>query len=157
MNKILMIPLLFSLIGCADFSNKPSMTPLEIQSLQTREYEESKELVFRSVVSVFQDIGYIINQADLNSGLITGSGTADSDWGSKFWWGVTKVTQTQATAFVERIGEYTRVRINFVTSTTEDSLYGQSDRSDEIILDIKAYESAFEKISQAIFIRSASN
>ncbi|MDC0071197.1 hypothetical protein OAJ38_04435 [Rhodobiaceae bacterium] len=155
--RLSLLTMTIFLCSCASTSNLPTMTPMEIQSLQTREYEENKEIVFRSVVSVFQDIGYIISQADLNSGLITATGAADSDWASKFWLGVTKVTQTKATAFIERIGDFTRVRVNFVTSRTEDSIYGQSDRSDEIILDIKAYESAFEKIEQSIFVRSATN
>lgn len=37
---------------------QPQLTPMELQALQSHEYETSKEVLFASVVSVFQDLGY---------------------------------------------------------------------------------------------------
>ena len=130
------------------------MTPLEIQSLQTREYEHKKDVVFPSVISVFQDLGYTIKAADINTGLITAESTAKSDKASKFWLGVSKVSQTSATAFVEEIGKMTRVRLNFVVSNKTSSSWGQDDREDKAILDASVYKNAFERIDNAIFVRS---
>ena len=70
------------LSGCAS-SNAPTMTPLEIQSLQSKEYEAKKELVFPSVVSVFQDLGYTIANADIASGLISAESSTESNVGIK--------------------------------------------------------------------------
>ncbi len=146
--------LVFMLAGCATTS-APTLTPLEIQSLQTREYENTKTVVFPSVVSVFQDLGYTIKSADIETGFITAESAATSDSASKFWFGITKVSQTSATAFVEEIGEFTKVRLNFVVSNKNSYYYGQEDRQDVPILDAEAYQNAFERIESAIFVRSA--
>lgn len=140
------------LFGCMA-TPKPTMTPLEIQSLQSREYEATKEVVFPSVISVFQDIGYTISNADIQTGLISAESSSKSDFASKFWLGITQVTQTKATAFVEQIGDKTRARLNFVEVNQSSSLYGQTDRQDTPLLDARLYQNAFEKIENAIFIR----
>lgn len=145
---------LLALSGCA-MNNQPSMTPMQIQSLQTREYDTTKEIAFASVMSVFQDFGYIVKTADKDTGLITAEGAAQSDAAMKFWLGVTKVSQTAATAYVETIGKSTKVRLNFVTSAQKSSAYGQSDREDTPILDAKIYQNAFERIENAVFVRSS--
>lgn len=141
------------LSGCMT-TPKPTMTPLEIQSLQSREYETTKEIVFPSVISVFQDIGYTISNADMQTGLISAESAANSDFASKFWLGVTNVSQTKATAFVEQIGDKTRARLNFVETKKTSSGWGQSDQQDTPLLDAQLYQNAFEKIENAIFIRS---
>ncbi len=151
--RLVVIPFLLLFAGCATTS-APTMTPLEIQSLQTREYEHGKKIVFPSVVSVFQDLGYTIKAADVNTGLITAESAAKSDKASKFWLGMSKVSQTAATAFVEEIGRMTRVRLNFVVSNKTSSNWGQDDREDEPILDASVYKNAFERIDNAIFVRS---
>jgi len=141
------------LVACA--ATGPTMTPLEIQSMQTREYEEGKDIVFPSVISVFQDIGYIINQADVDTGLITAESATSSDGSSKFWLGISVTSQTRATAFIETIGATTRVRLNFVNTSQSSYAYGQTDREDSPILDSQPYQNAFEQIESAIFIRSS--
>ena len=140
--------------GCMATAKKPSMTPLQIQSLQSREYESKKDIVFPSIISVFQDIGYTISNADIQTGLISAESSSQSDFMSKFWLGMTKVSQTKATAFVEQIGDKTRARLNFVEIKKSSSGWGQSDREDTPLLDTKLYENAFNKIENAIFIRS---
>ncbi len=132
----------------------PPMTPLEIQSLQTREYESSKKIVFPSVVSVFQDLGYTIKGADLNTGFINAESTTKQDQALQILLGVSQMEQTAATAFIEEIGTRTRVRLNFVTTRQSSSVYGQSSRQDTPILDVKVYTNAFERVENAIFIRS---
>ena len=137
---------------------KQEMTPLETQSLQSRQYESTKEIVFPSIISVFQDMGYTISNADIQTGLISaqGSATTSNDLMSMFS-EVAHVSQTKATAFVEQIGSKTRARLNFVEVNQTSSEYGQTSRHDTPILDAKLYQNAFEKIENAIFIRSASN
>jgi hypothetical protein len=152
---ILTLTLAASLVGCAAAPTAPAMTPLEIQAMQTRDYEDGAEVVFRSVVSVFQDLGYTIRSADQVTGFIQADGNADRNEALRFWIGSTRTTQTSATAFVERIGSMTRIRINFVTSVEESSVYGASDREEQPILEAQIYQNAFERVENAIFVRNA--
>jgi len=143
-----------NLTGCAGGQQKPQMTPLEVQSIQTREFESSKKIVFASVISVFQDLGYTIKSADNDTGLINAESTTQQDTNWQLFAGVIVMEQTVATAFVEEIRDRTRVRLNFVTTTQSSSAYGQNSREDVAILDATVYTNAFERIENAIFIRS---
>ena len=158
MKKIyLFLPfLLIFITGCETTRPTVNLTPLEMQSMQSRSYDTGKEIVFPSVMSVFQDLGYTINSADIETGLITAESTAESDKMMKFWLGVTKVSQTKANAFIEEIGSETKVRINFVVTKKKSSWYGQEDREDDQILSPEPYQNAFEKIENAIFLRNNS-
>ncbi|MCB4743458.1 MAG: hypothetical protein LGB07_00995 [Sulfurovum sp.] len=153
--KFTIIGLVMVLTGCAMNSAPPTLTPLEIQSLQTREYKQGKGIVFSSVLSVFQDLGYTVRSADKDTGLITAESAANSDVASMFLLGISNVSQTSATAFVEKIGKITKVRLNFVTRNKISYDGGQSDRQDTPILDARVYQNAFERIENAIFVRSA--
>ena len=133
-----------------------NLTPLEIQSMQIRTYDNKKEVVFPSVMSVLQDLGYSIKVADINTGLITAMSTAKSNAAMKFWLGIAEVSQTNADSFIEEINGRTKVRINFINVVKQSSAYGQDDRTDQQILDPVPYQSAFDKIENAIFIRSGS-
>jgi len=144
-----------TLAGCVASAKRPEMTSLQIQAIQLKEYESTKEIVFPSVVSVFQDIGYIISNADLETGIITAESAAENNPAMAVFLGVSVVKQTKVTAFVEQIGSTTRVRLNFVEIEKSSSGYGQNDRKDMPILDTKIYQNAFNKIGDAIFIRSS--
>lgn len=151
------------LAGCTPPA--PVLTPLEIQSLQTREFEHDKAVVFASTMSVFQDLGYIVNSADLDTGLITTESPATSNhaaFPARFtilsdlmvWSNVTSMMQTKATAFIEQIGNRSRVRLNFVVTRQDSSEHGQTRRQDTPILDAAVYQNAFERIENAIFVRA---
>ena len=153
----LIFPLIFLfLVGCETTKPTVNLTPLEIQSMQSRSYDHPKDVVFPSVMSVFQDLGYSINSADMATGLITAESTAASNKALKFWLGITKVSQTKANAFIEEISGQTKVRINFVIINKKSFGYGQTDREDNQILTPEPYQNAFEKIENAVFIRSSS-
>ncbi|MCS5588272.1 MAG: hypothetical protein NZ697_07315 [Porticoccaceae bacterium] len=150
-----------SIAGCAS-QPVAKMTPLEIQSLQTRQFEEQKDVVFPSVMSVFLDLGYTVESADKDTGFIRAQGAATTESASNlllFLLDVDKelsseVSQTAATAFIEEIGGSTQVRLTFVQSTKRyDSR--SVDREDKPILDAQVYQNAFEKISNEVFVRSA--
>lgn len=142
-----------SLGGCAT-NQQVQLTPMEIQALQTRQFETSKEVAFRSVVSVFQDLGYTLSEADLETGIVVASSTSETrtDW---VFTGATYTSQTRATATVEQLNsDTTNVRLNFVTGTNQSTIYGQNAQRDTAILDPAPYQQAFERIENAIFIRS---
>lgn len=141
----------------AEAKKKPEMTSLELQALQSHEYETTKEILFASVVSVFQDLGYQLSNADLPSGFITASSpmkNKTSIWdalGSSKGSGNTKVT-----AFVEQMpGGRARVRLNFVNSKTTSGMWGGSSAEDKPIFDPITYKVAWDKIDEAVFTRTA--
>jgi hypothetical protein len=134
----------------------PAPTPLEIQAFQSHEFETQKRVAFGSVLSVFQDLGYIVQSADLDTGFITAASPAGSS--SSLWQllnTTTSSSQTKATAFVEEIRPgFVTVRLNFVDAKRLSSAEGQTTDRDTPILDPKAYQAAFEKIGDAIFVRA---
>lgn len=136
---------------------KPEMTPLQVQQIQSHEFEADKDLVFASVMSVLQDDGYRIQAADKDTGLITGVGSSEGKMTYNLLWGFGKSKKTPiASVFLEEIAPtMTRVRINFVMGKIKSTLYGSQPQDEEPILDAATYRDAFEKIGQAVFVRQA--
>jgi hypothetical protein len=160
MNKktkaVLLACFAFAFEGCAT-APKVAPTSLQLQSFQSKEFETSKVIAFGSVLSVFQDLGYIVSSADKETGFITAASPAGNKTG--FWealGGTSSSGQTKATAFVEDIRPgFASIRLNFVEAKHLSSMYGQTTDNDKPILEPKVYEAAFAKIGDAIFIRSA--
>ena len=154
MKYITLLTIALLIGGCAQAPQGPNMTPLEIQSMQTRSYEHSKEVVFPSTISVFQDLGYSIISADINTGLVSAESSAENNPMLTFWTGISQVSQTRATAFIEEIRGESTVRLNFVEKKESSSAYGRNDRRDTPILNADIYQNAFERIENAIFVRT---
>ncbi|WP_444994406.1 hypothetical protein [Aliikangiella sp. IMCC44359] len=174
--SLLLLPLFIALnlLGCSSVEKRPAKTSLELQAIQSHHFQTSKSVVFAATISVFQDLGYIINNADIQSGFITAKSatkekeservifklgdlkidlddlTGDSDKRA-----VIKSSHTQATAFIEELkANETQVRLNFVMSSLSSSHQGQNTQNDRVIEDAETYRIAFDKIGDAIFIRS---
>jgi hypothetical protein len=145
-----------AIAGCVT-PPEPAPTSLQLQSFQAKEFETSKLVAFGSTLSVFQDLGYIVASADRDTGFITAASPAGNK--TNFWQvisGTTSSGQTRATAFVEELRPgFTSIRLNFVDAKRLSGMYGQTFDNDTPILEPKVYEAAFEKIGEAIFIRSA--
>ena len=145
--------------GPAAAEKKPELTPMEIQALQYHEYETTKEILFASVVSVFQDLGYQLENADMPSGFITASSATKNK--TNFMDVLAKQTSsgnTRATAFVEAMPSgMARVRLNFLNSKTSSSVWGHQEKEDKALLDPQTYKVAWSKIDEAIFMRAATN
>lgn len=139
------------MVGCASSPGK-QLTPLEIQSIQTREYETDKHLGFASTLSVFQDLGYIIESADESTGFITASSPTDT---SLNWWTFGQdIKTTRVTSFIEEMRpNITRIRITFVNSKSSSGSYGTYSEKDTVVLEAGAYEAAFSRIGNEIFVR----
>ena len=147
--------LALSLSSCALLEDlqTPQLTPLEIQTLQTREYTAPKELVFASVMSVFQNLGYNIVSADQVTGFINAKSLLKSD------------AHYTATAFVESMGQMTRVRLSFVKKVSGsrwdsgfvDYKHGHMEKYkyERQVLDATLYQNAFEQIDSELFVRSS--
>lgn len=146
-----------SACGTTHKVNEPTLSPMALQELQTREFETTKPTAFAAVLTVLQDAGYIIDSADLDSGFITGSSPTDSNTTYNLFWGFGKKrAMTKVTAFVEQISEaYSKVRLNFVAIEEKSQGYGVGSREDTPLEDAQIYTNVFEEISKAIFVRTA--
>ena len=153
---LVLVAALFS-SSAADAKKTPQLTPMELQALQTKEFETSKETLFSSVMTVFADLGYQIDNADLQTGFITAnSATVNRTNLLGALAGLSSSGSTRATAFVEKMGNgMARVRLNFLSMTQSSSSYGQQRRADKPILDPTVYRAAWEKIDEAIFVKQA--
>lgn len=155
-SMLLLLSMLVVVGGC-QHTAPPPLTPLELQALQTREFEATKRSVFGAVMTVFQDLGYVIESADLDTGFITAEGpTTDS---GNFWTGAadTSVSETaKATAFIEeRSAAVSRVRLNFIVSRETSTKEGRTSAADTPLHDAELYQSVFNRIDQALFVRKA--
>ena len=160
------------LCSCVFLQPQPKLTPLEVEALQTREYEAHLDVVYPSVVSVLQFYGYIIKSSDKASGLLSAEGPAkkiSSSFGNSFLSSLSEVLaahngvyvnnsspqvirskRTKLNAFIEVIPPVTRVRLSFVTSFLENGV-----EESKPIIKPKIYQDFFEKIDNEIFVRNA--
>lgn len=135
---------------------EPELSPLQLQAMQTKEFESNKDAVFASVMTVLQDAGYRIENADLATGLITGIGSSKGKMVYSLWSGFGKSKKTPiVSSYIEQIGPNTRVRLNFVMAKIKSSLYGSQPQDEEPIIEAEVYQDAFNKIDQALFIRQS--
>ena len=105
--------------GCAMNDTSQNKTSLEIQAYQSRSFEVDKKTAFNSAMSVFQDLGYIVNSANLDTGFITAESPTKGAKGSEaflsFLAGMRVEGRTAVTAFVEEISpKSAKIRLNFV-------------------------------------------
>ena len=146
----LMVISCFILNGCMPGNYKSTKTSLELQSIQSQEFETTKKIAFASTLSVFQDLGYIIESGDFETGLVTGKSPTK---GGMIFGGRTQEFR-RVTGFVEALGkDLAKIRINFVDVTKASSGYGMQQGVDVPIEEPKIYQEVFEKIRKAIFVR----
>lgn len=157
MRSLLMgIAVLSVLSGPAIAKKQPEVSGLALQQIQSRDYEVGKEVSFPAVMTVLQDSGFRIGDADKDTGLITGAASTKSATTYNIFWGFGKKKKTPVvSAFIEDRGRGSRVRLNFVLSTTKSRVYGVGSADEEPIVDPAVYRDAFEKIEKEIFVRQA--
>src|SRR3990167_6121539 len=96
-NLCLMLVMLLAIAGCETMP-KATKSALELQSIQSKEFETSKKVAFAAVLSVLQDVGYTVSSANLDTGLITAK--SPTKQGFQLFVGQT-MEDIKATAFVE--------------------------------------------------------
>lgn len=141
----------------------PTLTPIQKQQIQSRTYDSGhkKEDLFNAVVTVFQDKGYIIENAHLDTGIVTA--TSESTNTTDFWQalgGTSSQMKTKITATVQKYGQGTRVRLNLlnVSNSKTKSCNGwgicntDTNSSDKVIYDNQVYTAIFNAIDDALFV-----
>ena len=150
--------LTFAPISSLEAAKKaPVMTPMELQAIQSKEFETSKDNLFNAVMTVVQDMGYQVQSADIQTGFITAiSATEQKTSILDAFVGQSATAVTKMTAFVQKMPNgLSRVRLNFLYSRTISSGYGQSNQNDKPILDSTVYRNAWDKIDEALFVMGA--
>ena len=117
------------------------MSSLELQQLQGRDIEASKDQVFGAVMSVLQDSGYRIQAADKDTGLITGIASTKGKMSYSLWTGFGKSKKTPiVSAFIEQTSpSTTHVRLSFVMGKVKSTVYGSGAQDEEPIYDVSVY------------------
>jgi hypothetical protein len=150
-NYIVGIFALLTLVSCIPQEYKPTKTPIELQAIQSKEFPTTKKIAFAATLSVFQDLGYIVESASFETGLITAKSPTKQDF-DLFDGQV--MTFVKATAFVEEVNVgRTKVRTNIVNSRNTSSGYGMKGEHDLPVESADTYQDLFNKIQQAIFVR----
>ncbi|MFZ1741499.1 MAG: hypothetical protein WAT93_01525 [Pontixanthobacter sp.] len=141
----------------AEAAKKPKMTPMELQSIQSREFEVSKDMAFGAVMTVIQDLGYTVESADLGSGFITAASPTENKTGFfEALGGSSASGNTVMTAFLLQMPNgRTRIRLNFVNTKSSSTAYGRDSRQDKPILEASVYNNAWERIDEALFVMGA--
>ncbi len=153
MSKIMLAAALLSSGAFAE--KKPKMSGLELQQMQSRDFEAPQKVAFAAVMSVLQDDGYSIGSADRETGLITGTASTKSKmtWLPFVGFGRSKKTPVVSAYIEERGAANSRIRLNFVMGKVSSSGGSVGLSDEEPILDPAVYQSAFEKIDKAVFLR----
>jgi len=160
----IIVTLIPVLVGCASQAPTVEKTQLQIREFQTRSYDTTNfKMVMKSVMSSLQDDGYIIQQANVDLGLLTAK--KDIDTTDKFMAGLSafsaaldgrsnnsryeKNTVIEASANISSFGKSTRVRVNF----SKKKLNNRNEvMSVEQIGDQQFYQTFFSKVDKGIFI-----
>lgn len=146
------------LAGCGGSSTtRTDLTPVEKRELQSRSYDQEHGTVFKATMSVLQDQGFTIQDADLETGHISASSATEQSTNIvAAFFGVpnSKATSMGVTAFVEEIQGQTAVRVSFVTRTEQFGGYGKTGERGEPVYDAQVYQRFFEALETAIFMRS---
>lgn len=147
--------------GCTTAPAAPK-TGVELQAYQAKEFETTKRAAFSAAMSVFQDLGFIIDDGDFDTGLISATGPSTKDelgvgdiLGQVFG-GVDMRASShrRATAFVEKMPSgLVRIRLNFVDTVVQPP--GPT-RHSTPVEEPAFYQATFERIDKAIFVRSES-
>ena len=139
--------------GCTKQANFVSTkTPVELMAMQVKRFEVSKDIAFASTVATFQNEGYKIVSADIQSGFVTAEGPTKES----FILFVGNAMDTlKASAFIEKIGKEAQIRLNFVNEQKTSSGYGMEGETSVPIEEPEFYRDIFSKISKAVYLRQS--
>jgi hypothetical protein len=151
----------FVLVGCQTTEPVQKKTSLEIQAVQAKVFEHDKALVFKAVLSVLQDVGYVVQAANLDTGIVTAQSPTKQDTSGSAAFaaalsGVRSEVRALSTVTIEDIRkDQTKVRINIVAQRFRSARSGQQATDEVVIQDPQQYARFFERLDEAIFIRTA--
>ena len=154
---LVLVAVALLLTGCVTLppTHTPTKTSLELQVMQSRDFDTPKRVVFASTMWVFQDLGYSIISSDLDTGYISAKSPTQQQVviGHRV-----EMRDTKATAFIEEFRPgVIKVRLSFINALEWSTGTGTKLFQEYPIEDATVYNNAFIKIQEAIFIRTGTN
>lgn len=146
--------------GCfSDSPPPPQPSQMEMRSFQTREYDTNDtKLVLKAVLNTLQDMGFIVNTADPNIGLLTASKWTNVEHtkkeikeAKKKEFALSKSIVLDCTANISEFGKkQSRVRVNFQQRVLDAN--GATMQASPIT-DAKFYQTFFSQVDKGIFLQ----
>ena len=157
--KFLLVPAcaICLLSGCVTVDSvfgelDPQVSAVELQALQTREFEGTEAQMFSATIGAFQSYGYAIQSADRATGLVIAKTTSDATLNS--FTGLTRVEYDKATAFIEKVAENRmKVRVSIVKYVSAKSGYGGGGEKEAMRTKPEMYQKIFTKIEESLFLK----
>lgn len=146
--------------GCSRNSADNEMTQLQIREIQTRTFAaKDAKAVLKEMINVLQDDAFIVKNANMELGLLTGEKDFELEKGWGTWvsilaggqnakWNKNRVTELSAN--VTQFGSDTRVRINVQVKTFDN--FGRVVEVKQVY-DQGYYQAIFDKVHKGLFIQ----
>lgn len=157
----ILLVLVFLGAGCAPPQPKPPpMTQLQIRQMQTREFEVGDPLlVMKAMANVLQDLGYFIEEANSELGLMKARKEVDLESRDSYWFRVylgqdalyRKTMIIDCSVNVSAFGKNkTRVRVIF-----SRKVLNQRGGAMQVgqVTNARVYQEFFAKVSKSVFIQ----
>jgi len=152
---------IITMSGCETVKPVGEKTQLELREFQTRTYDQSDmKVVMKAVMNALQDDGFIVQQANVDLGLLTAQKEVDVENSTESFFAraftdhpeYKKNSITDASVNISEFGKQTRVRINFTNKVMNNR--GGVMRVTQIS-DEKYYQNFFSKVDKSIFLSKA--
>jgi hypothetical protein len=146
--------------GCARSSADTEMTQLQIREIQTRTFiAKEAKAVLKEMINVLQDDAFIVKNANMDLGLLSGEKDIELENGWEKWATILASGQnarwkkngiTELSANVTQFGPDTRVRIN-----VQRKIFDNFGRVVEVkqIYDQAYYQAFFDKVHKGLFFQ----
>ena len=156
---ILFLPILFILTSCG--VSQKVLSPTEIKMMTTKQFEANYDLVFSSAISLLQSEGFLINNTDKTTGLITANKQIDNKNAGFFktMWGIFSAP-LQASFFIQALNdELTEVKFTLYEGSVSSSYNQYSGKSttnkNSMVEDATIYANWFNNLRSEIERRKA--
>lgn len=127
------------------------VSDLELQQMQTREFDATIEQAFSATISTFQNYGYLIQSADKSTGMVIAKTSSKASIDS--FVGLVKTEYDKATAFIEQIAkDRVRIRVSIVKYVTASKM-GYNGEKEAPRTNPQVYEDMFTKIQESLFLK----
>lgn len=154
--KTLIVVAFLSLTSCA--TQMITKSPTEVKMITTRQFEDSKDIVFKSVISLLQSESYLIEDANDRTGLIRANKRIENKNAQmqRLFLGNSKDANTsKASIYIEEFNpDLSEVKITLYEGS-ESTLGRVKESSQKMIYDAEIYNQWFNNLRAEIERRKA--
>ena len=161
LKKLFLVPIgCLLLSGCVRQPETPPISQLQIREIQTRNFDEKDtKSVMKAMMEVLQDDGYIIKNANLDLGMLSGEKDIFLEKNSEVFfarfmqgeqarWNKHALIEVSST--ISEWGSSTKTRVNFQKKVLDN--FGSVAKVEQV-LDASFYQSFFEKVHKGLYIQ----